>query len=38
MWNRMPLGMAQAKQVGRGGAQDIAVPTFKPDPAEMRRV
>jgi hypothetical protein len=37
MWNCVPLGMAQTKQVA-GGAQDIAVPTFKPDPGEMGRV
>ena len=38
MWNCVLAGMAQTKQVARGGAQGIAVPTFKPDPGEMRRV
>jgi hypothetical protein len=31
MWNCVPLGMAQTKPVAPGRAQDIAVPTFKPD-------
>jgi hypothetical protein len=43
MWNCVPLGMAQTKQVVRVGhaflqEQGIAVPTFEPDPGEMRRV
>ena len=36
MWNCVLAGMAQTKQVVR--AQGIAVPTFKPDPGEMRSV
>jgi hypothetical protein len=43
MWNCVPLGMAQTKQVVRVGhaflqEQGIAVPTFEPDPGEMRSV
>ena len=30
--------MAWIKQVSQGRAQGIAVPTFKPDLAEMRRI
>jgi hypothetical protein len=38
MWNCVPVGMAQTKQVALVGSQGIAVPTFKPDQGEMRRV
>jgi hypothetical protein len=43
MWNCVLAGMAQTKQVVRVGPAFleglcIAVPTFKPDPGEMRRV
>ena len=43
MWNCVPLGMAQTEQlalVGHAFLEElcIAVPTFKPDPGEMRRV
>jgi hypothetical protein len=38
MWNCGPVGMAQIKQVVLVGHRGIAVPTFKPDQGEMRRV
>jgi hypothetical protein len=43
MWSGVLAGMAQTKQVVRVGhaflkEPCIAVPTFKPDPGEMRRV
>ena len=38
MWNCVPVGMAQTKQVVRARVQGIAVSTFKPDPGELRRV
>ena len=37
MWIGVLAGAAQTKQVVRVG-QGIAVPTFKPDSGEMRRV